>query len=343
MSRTESPGQPESDGSFVPLSAEAHRAAADAADQAGLPLSVWLSQIIKYAGYLEIGRTDTGSGRSRSARSPAAGQEAAAAGDADRRGPEHDARPETGTKLQDRTEPVDEAGASATPREVIPVPPPRPAAPAQAGAPVVVPLGTLRPGALGPAAGPSEQEIEACLAAHRQAGGFPPIVVRRIEDRDEPAYEIVTGEECWRAAQRAQVEEVPVEIRIFSDRDAFVFSVRDAMRRRRMPVLDEAAAYRRMIGEFGLSEVEVADAVGETRAHVVNTISLLDLPRAVQKMIGDGVLSKAHARALLEAHDPEAIAAEVAGHDYDIFQTEQLIRIARRRAGGSAAGAEPHD
>lgn len=203
--------------------------------------------------------------------------------------------------------------------------------------PVMLPVSALRPGRAGAEGRPDHQEIDTILRAYTQTGDFPPIVARRAAPPAAEAggagFEIIGGEQRWRAALKAKLAEVPVLIQDCSDREALIFSVREAVRRRRLNALTEARCYRRLIDDFGLTAGEIADAIGEPVAHVADTIDLLTLPRAVRKMIEDGVLSRPHARALLLAEDPEPLAWEVAGHGLDIYRTEQMVRNANRAAG----------
>ncbi len=272
---------------IVQLSAEAQEAAARAAQAAGMPVSDWLSQLIKYAGNMEEQRRDH-------------------------------------AEADDTAGPGNGTTAWVTDRN----------ARAARAKPVMVPVAAIRPNALKAAALEDEQEIQTYLGAYQETGKFPPITVRRIERRmgEIASLEIVAGEQRWRAVLRARLRDAPVFIQDCSDADALIFSVREAKRHYRLAPLVEARCYVRLMKSCDLSASEIAAAVGESNDHVVDMLNLLALPRAVQKMVEDGVLSQLHARALLQADDPETIAWEVAGRGLDIFQTEQMVRTANARA-----------
>lgn len=197
--------------------------------------------------------------------------------------------------------------------------------------PILVPASQLRPSSLKLEAKPDEREIQAALNILSETGSLQAIIVRPAEGGTgdgDGTWEIVYGETRWRAALRSRMDEVPVLVRLFSDQEALIYSVRESLAHRTLSPLAEAACYQRLKDEFGLSDEDLGPAVGKSPEHVADILRFLDLPSAVRKMMEDGSLSAIHARALLAANDPEAAASEVVRRGLDIFQTEQLVRNA---------------
>lgn len=211
------------------------------------------------------------------------------------------------------------------------------------GGVATVPIGDLRPGRLQPRSRFDDEEIERLAASLRRDGMVQPIVARQmgIGAGEEGMLEIVAGERRWRAAQRAQLHEVPVIVRTLSDREALELALVENLQRQDLGPLEEAAGYERLRREFGLTQAAVAALVGKSRAHVANTVRLLQLPDAVRAMLDRGQLSAGHGRALLAAAQPQALARRVLAEGLSVRQTEALAAgrprpPARRRAGGDA-------
>ncbi len=122
-------------------------------------------------------------------------------------------------------------------------------------------------------------------------------------------FELVAGERRWRAAQRVGLHEVPVIMRQLGDSEALEIALVENLQREDLSPLEEAEAYSRLTREFGRSQAGIAEAVGKSRSHVANTLRLLGLPAAVRRSLEEGALTAGHARALLAAPDPAALAA----------------------------------
>ena len=218
--------------------------------------------------------------------------------------------------------------------------------------PIMVHTSKLRPSGMRLEARPDEREIQAALNLLSESGSLQAIIARPINNRrtdnEESGdtneggelYEIVFGETRWRAALRSRLDEVPVFVRDMSDEDALIYSVRESLAHRSLSPLAEAACYQRLKDDFNQTSDDVADAVGKSPEHVAHVLSYLDLPPAVRKMMEEGTLSAIHARALLYADDPEAVAWEVTRRGLDIFQTEQLVRNANNGVKLSAAESD---
>jgi len=143
-------------------------------------------------------------------------------------------------------------------------------------------------------------------------------------------FQILGGERRWRAAQQAKLHDVPVVIRDLDDRAAMAAGLVENLQREDLNALEEAEGYARLLGEFGLKQEGLGQAVGKSRSHVANTLRLLNLPPRVRDMLRGGALSAGHARALLGAEDPERLAGLVVVRGLSVRQTEALAAAAPR-------------
>ena len=188
-----------------------------------------------------------------------------------------------------------------------------------------VPIELIRPGALQPRRRFAEAELDALAQSIREKGVLQPLLVRPVAD-DEAAFELVAGERRWRAAQRVGLHEVPVIVRALSDAEALEIALVENLQREELSPLEEADAYRRLMAEFGRTQASLAEAVGKSRSHVANTVRLLSLPPPVRHRLDEGELSAGHARALLAAADPAALAEEVVRRGLNVRATERLVQ-----------------
>src|SRR5271156_6185660 len=183
-----------------------------------------------------------------------------------------------------------------------------PAAPqATAAGGSTLPVAFLRPGKFQPRRHFDEAALEELAGSIRHHGLLQPILVRPVAGQTD-AYEIIAGERRWRAAQRAALHDVPVVIQTLTDTQALEIALVENLQRQDLTALEEAEGYQRLIDEFNHSHAALGELVGKSRSHVANMLRLLALPAAVKTMLQDGALSAGHARALLTAPDPEALA-----------------------------------
>lgn len=204
----------------------------------------------------------------------------------------------------------------------------------------VAPVGQLSPGPFQPRQRFDDEALEGLAASIREKGVLEPILVRPTPGQ-ENSYQIIAGERRWRAAQRAQLHEVPIIVRGFSDLDAMEIALVENLHREDLTALEEAEAYRRLIDEFGHTQERLAQAISKSRSHVANTLRLLGLPEPVKQRIRDGELSAGHARALLTAPDPEALAEEAVAKGLNVRQTERLAQRGKPGATGRPRGRPP--
>ena len=153
-----------------------------------------------------------------------------------------------------------------------------------------------------------ETALEDLALSIRARGLIQPIVVRPTGHN----YQIVAGERRWRAAQRARLHEVPVIVRELDDAETMEIALVENIQRQDLNAIEEAEAYRRLIGEFGHTQEALGKLVHKSRSHVANLMRLLDLPSGVREMVVSGAIEMGHARALVGAPDAERLARQVA-------------------------------
>lgn len=193
-----------------------------------------------------------------------------------------------------------------------------------------VPVEFLQPGKYQPRHIMDDDAIAELANSIRAKGVLQPLLVRRDPDRSEH-YEIIAGERRWRAAQQAQLHEVPVIIKEYSDTEALEVGLVENLQRKDLSATEEAAGYQRLMDEFQHTQEQLADAVGKSRSHVANTLRLLSLPQSIRDMIDTGQLSAGHARALIPSENPEALANKIIAGGLNVRQTEKLVRSPARK------------
>ena len=169
-----------------------------------------------------------------------------------------------------------------------------------------------------------EGSLKALSESIKQYGILQPILVRPDEIMPDH-YEIVAGERRWRAAQKAQLHEVPVVIRELDDAAAFQIALVENLQRQDLDAIEEALGYQRLIQEFDHTPETVGKALGKSRSHVTNMIRLLQLPDSVRMMVVVGDISAGHARALLKAEDPLSLGLEIIQNKLSVRETEKLV------------------
>jgi ParB family chromosome partitioning protein len=174
------------------------------------------------------------------------------------------------------------------------------------------------------------------LAASIQARGvIQPIIVRAHGHR----FQIVAGERRWRASQRARLHEIPAIVRDFTEEETLEVALIENIQRADLNAIEEAQAYGRLLADFGHSQEELGRLVNKSRSHIANLLRLLDLPEDVQAMVVSGALSMGHARAVITAADPAALAEEVIRRKLSVRETERLAQQGRAKKPRSAAPA----
>jgi ParB family chromosome partitioning protein len=189
-----------------------------------------------------------------------------------------------------------------------------------------VPVNAIAPNPKQPRTHFDDEALAGLAASIREVGILQPLVVRRtVEGR----YELIAGERRLRAARAAGLPVVPVVLRDSGDdallRDALIENIH----REDLNPIEQAEAFKALLGELGLKQEELADRVGVSRSHIANTIRLLALPLEVQQLLTDDKITAGHARALLSLGDGDAmssLALRIAAQDLSVRQTEEAVR-----------------
>ena len=203
--------------------------------------------------------------------------------------------------------------------------------------PLTLPIGQLKPGRMQPRT--SFEGIETLVESVKEFGLLQPILVRPLRDAAD-AYEIIAGERRWRAAQRAQLHDVPVVIRSIGDMDALQLGLIENLQRADLTPIDEAQGYKRLMDEFTQTQDDLAKTMGKSRPHIANTLRLLDLPSSVQEMIRLGQLSAGQGRALVGVPDPVAMAQRAVEEKLTVRELERLAGTEKKH-GKAKAGKTP--
>ena len=195
-----------------------------------------------------------------------------------------------------------------------------------------IPIDLIQRGKYQPRTDMHEEALQELAASIRAQGVMQPIVVRPISS---DKYEIIAGERRWRASQIAGLDSIPAIIKLVGDEAAIAMSLIENIQRENLNPIEEAMALKRLQDEFELTQQEVADAVGKSRATVTNLMRLIGLSIDVRRMLEHGDLEMGHARALLSLPDIQQseAARSVVGKGLSVRQTESLVRRLIAQAG----------
>jgi ParB family transcriptional regulator, chromosome partitioning protein len=205
-----------------------------------------------------------------------------------------------------------------------------------------IPLARIAPNPRQPRQRFGADELEALAASIREHGVLQPVLVTETLD----GYQLVAGERRFRAARLAGLERIPAVIRQLADRDQLEVALVENLQRADLGPIEEAAAYRALIAEFGLTHEEIARRIGRAKSTITNTIRLLDLDPRVQEALGDERISEGHARAIagLPAEQQAPVMATVIEQALSVRQAEELVRRLREpRQTTKPAAARPLD
>src|SRR5947208_6588900 len=201
-----------------------------------------------------------------------------------------------------------------------------------------VPVNAVAPNPKQPRTRFDDDTIATLAASIREVGILQPLVVRRSGDG---RYELIAGERRLRAAKAAGLASVPIVLRDSEDADLLREALIENIHREDLNPIEQAEAFKALLGELGLKQEELAERIGVSRSHIANTIRLLALPLDVQQLLTDGKIQAGHARALLQLGDGEmqsSLALRVAAEDLSVRRSEE---IGRRYAEGQPPTAAP--
>jgi len=189
-----------------------------------------------------------------------------------------------------------------------------------------------------------DDQLEELTNSIREKGVMSPLLVRPSEDPN--IFEIIAGERRWRAAQRAGLHEVPVIVREVDDKEALELAIIENVQRADLNPLEEAMGYGQLIEQFDYTQQDLAQVIGKSRSHVANTLRLLRLPEDVRSMVSSGTLTAGHARTLITAEDPAALAQQIVSGGLSVREAEALSQqrdLAGKKPGGSVAAQRDPD
>ena len=192
-----------------------------------------------------------------------------------------------------------------------------------------LPLDLLEPGPFQPRAAMDGTTLGELADSIRARGILQPLLARP-HPSDAGRFQIIAGERRWRAAALAGLHEAPVLVREFADADALAAALVENLQRQDLNALEEAEGFDRLIEEFGLTQEQLAHAVGKSRAHVSNMLRLLNLPDSIKTALRAGTVTAGHARALLAHPDPEHGLAAVIANGLSVRATEALASEQQR-------------
>ncbi len=190
---------------------------------------------------------------------------------------------------------------------------------------VMLPISQVQPGLKQPRKRFDEESLADLAESIRTHGIIQPLTVRLLASG---YYQIIAGERRWRAAKQAGLSEVPAIIMEADDRKVMELGLIENLQREDLNAMEEAAGYRTLMDEYGLTQEEAAQRVGKSRPAVANALRLLSLPEEVSSLVENGSLSAGHARALLPlpAMLQKQIAQEAVREGLSVRQLETLVK-----------------
>lgn len=171
----------------------------------------------------------------------------------------------------------------------------------------------------------SEEALQELSSSIKEKGVIQPLIVRK-SPKGGDLYEIVAGERRWRASQMAQLHELPVIVRDFSDTEVLEVAIIENIQRADLNAIDEAAGYRQLMDRFGHTQEQLSQALGKSRSHIANLMRLLNLPDDVQTYVIEGLLSAGHARALVGHENANELARKIIQQELSVRETEKLVK-----------------
>ncbi|MBK5947271.1 chromosome partitioning protein ParB [Rhodobacter veldkampii DSM 11550] len=201
---------------------------------------------------------------------------------------------------------------------------------------MLVPVEKLEPNPEQPRRDFVPEALEELAASLREKGIIQPLIVRKHPTKPDH-FEIVAGERRWRAAQLAQLHDLPVVVRDLTDSEVLEVAIIENIQRADLNPVEEAMGYRQLMERFGHTQEKLAEALSKSRSHIANLMRLLQLPAEVQGWLREGKLTAGHARALITTADPAALAREVMARGLSVRETEQLAKGPRKAAAPGGA------
>jgi len=205
-----------------------------------------------------------------------------------------------------------------------------------------LPIQQIQPGKYQPRRHWNDEALDELAASIKAQGLIQPVVVRAL---GKGSYELIAGERRWRAAQRAQMSEIPALVKEVPEVAVPAMALIENIQRQDLTPLEEADALKRLIEDFELTHQQAADAVGRSRAAVSNLLRLTDLPAAIKKLLDEGKLEMGHARCLLTLDEAVALplARQASTLGWSVRELEEAARKAQSAPKGKAKAGGARD
>ena len=171
----------------------------------------------------------------------------------------------------------------------------------------------------------NKESINELAASIKSKGLVQPILVRPSE-KNPGNYEIIAGERRWRAAQIAQLHEMPAVVKNLNDVESLEIAIIENVQRSDLTVIEEASGYKKLIESYGHTQEQLSEIVGKSRSHVANIMRLLTLPQSIQDMITEGKISAGHARAIMNSAFPEKLAEKIVSENLSVREAESIAK-----------------
>ena len=188
-----------------------------------------------------------------------------------------------------------------------------------------IPIEKLHPNINQPRKKFNQDDLEDLASSIRVKGILQPLIARKHPFKEDE-YEIVAGERRWRASQMAQLHELPVILREFSDIEVLEVAIIENVQRADLNPIEEAMGYQQLMDKFDHTQEQMANALGKSRSHIANLLRLLSLPSDVQDYVKEGKLTSGHARALITSDNANDLAQLVVSNKLSVRETEQLVK-----------------
>ena len=191
-------------------------------------------------------------------------------------------------------------------------------------------LSKLKPSSIQPRRLFDKNSINELAESIKSKGLVQPILVRPSKYNSDE-FEIIAGERRWRAAQIAQLHELPAVVKNLDDIEALEMAIIENVQRADLSPIEEASGYKKLMEQYNHTREALAPIVGKSRSHIANIIRLLNLPNPIQDLITQGIISPGHARAIMNSAFPEQLAKKIVDENLSVRQVEKLVKNSKDR------------
>ena len=206
----------------------------------------------------------------------------------------------------------------------------------------LVPFEKIYPNPNQPRKSFQEEKLIELANSIKTKGVVQPLIVRKKKGTKE-SFEIVAGERRWRAAQRAQIHELPVIVKEFTDIEVLEIAIIENVQRADLNPIEEALGYKNLMDNFDHTQEGLSKEIGKSRSHIANLLRLLNLPTAVQELLISGQLTAGHARALVTCDNPLALAKQIISLGLSVRDAERLAKNIGQKKVNNKTKKKPAD